>query len=298
MKIAITTPTGNIGSKLADILIEEDVKLFVLARKPEKVRHLAERGATILAGTLEDAGYVRESTKGMDAFFWITPPDAMAKDFRAHQNKLADIAALAIQTNRIVRVVNISSFGAHLDSSCGPINGLHDVENRFNQTGAYVTHYRPGYFFENFLMQLEPMRDAGSIFLPLSDGVSLPMIATADIARAASQRLLDDSWTGRPVLGLHGPCHLSFPEAAACIGKGLGKDIGFVRTEIEALRKTLLAMGLGESFVESIVEMHEGFESGHTRALEERTPETTTATTLEDFARQVIKPILTAAVAP
>ncbi len=43
MKIAVTTPTGNIGSKLANILLDRKSDVTLIARRPEEVKDLASR---------------------------------------------------------------------------------------------------------------------------------------------------------------------------------------------------------------------------------------------------------------
>jgi hypothetical protein len=52
-------------------------------------------------------------------------------------------------------VVNLSSIGAYLDSGAGPISGLHDVELLLSEACDNITHFRPGFFFENLLMQFD-----------------------------------------------------------------------------------------------------------------------------------------------
>ena len=50
MKIAVTTPTGQIGSKLANLLLDRKSDITVIARHPEKVKALASRGAKVIPG--------------------------------------------------------------------------------------------------------------------------------------------------------------------------------------------------------------------------------------------------------
>ena len=49
-RIVITTPTGNIGRKVTDLLLDaqeqQDLEIVLLARKPESVEQAARRGAT------------------------------------------------------------------------------------------------------------------------------------------------------------------------------------------------------------------------------------------------------------
>ncbi len=292
MRIAITTPTGHIGSVVADQLVQSGHKITLLARDPSKVQHLIDRGAKVERGSLTDRGFVREATQRMDALFWLTVVDPQTDSFRRDQNRMGENAAAAVNANRIVRVVNLSSIGAQHESDCGPISGLHDVEELLNQTGAYITHVRAAYFYENYLWQLASIRGAGSVFLALPPKMVLPQVATRDIGLWVADRLLDESWRGRPVVELHGPETLTMSEAAAAIGRGLGRPVRHVEVSEEDERKALLGMGLGASYVEGALEMHAGMRAGIVQQHDPRAETTHASTRLEDFAREAILPAL------
>ena len=148
MKIAVTTPTGHVGSAVTDFLLEfgGDVTVKVLGRRPEKLQEYVQRGAEIAVGAQDDVDYLVNATRGVDALFWATPPGYGSDDLRAFQNRLGKAAATAIGANKIPRVVNLSSVGANLSSGVGPINGLHDVEVLLDNVATNITHLRPGFF--------------------------------------------------------------------------------------------------------------------------------------------------------
>ena len=217
MNIAMTTPTGHVGSAVANLLLDHgnSIQVRLLGRRPEKLRTFVERGAKLSIGSLDDPEFLVEATEGVDALFWVTPPGYGSDNLRAFQNRLGRAAATAIRTNEISRIVNLSSIGAQFVSGVGPISGLHDVEYVFDDSTSNVTHLRPGFFFENLLWQMDSITQRGRISLPLSGSRSYPMIATRDIAHVAAERLLDPTWTGCHVRELHGPAELSFDEVAA-----------------------------------------------------------------------------------
>ena len=114
MKIAITTPTGHVGSAVADFLLDfgGDVSVKLLGRRPEGLAKFTERGAQMLIGSQDDADFLIKATEDVDALFWVTPPGYGSDNVRAFQNRLGKAAATAVRTNRIARVVNLSSIGA------------------------------------------------------------------------------------------------------------------------------------------------------------------------------------------
>jgi uncharacterized protein YbjT (DUF2867 family) len=292
MKIAVATPMGHVGRAVAEFLLDAGADVMLLTRHPEKVTRQVTRGAGVAEGSLDDEEYVIQATRGAEALFWVTPPDFTSSDFRGFQNRVGCAAAEAIRTNRISRVVNLSSVGAHLRSGGGPINGLHDVEQCLDHVATNIIHLRPGYFFENYLLQVQNIVTEGEIYLPVSGSRRVPMIGTMDIARVAADRLVDTSWFGRSIRGLHGPCDMTFNEAASALSSGLGCPVSHVRIEEGPARKAMIGWGMSESACTLMLEMYRGFELGTLRPDEQRSPETYTPTRLTDFAREQMSPLI------
>jgi uncharacterized protein YbjT (DUF2867 family) len=292
MKVTLTTPTGNIGRPLTDAVLKGGAEVTLLTRNPEKVQAFADRGARVEAGSLSDGDYVTRATAGAEVLFWLTPPDFTTEDFRGHCGQLGAIAAQAVRENAIPRVVHLSSIGAHLPSGTGPVSGLHDIEGMLDDTPAAVTHLRPAYFMENFLNSIQTIEDAGSVFLPVRGSVSIPMIATRDIAAAAAPRILDPGWTGRYVMGLHGPRDLSFDEAAQILSEELSKPVNHVTVPPEAAKEGMMAMGMTAGSADTMLELYSAIDTGHIKAEMSRNEETTTPTEFAVFVREVMKPML------
>ena len=224
MKIAVTTPSGHVGSAVADVLLDfgGDIRVKLLARRPRNLDGFVQRGAELAIGSQDDGDYLVSATHDADALFWVTPPGYGSDNVRAFQNRLGIAAAFAIRTNHIPRVVNLSSIAAQLSSGVGPICGLYDVEGLLDEASENITHLRPGFFFENFLMQLDSIIKWGRISLPISGSRPFPMIAARDVGRAAAVRLADPKWAGIYIRELHGPADMSFNEATEILSQALG----------------------------------------------------------------------------
>ena len=221
MKVAVAGPTGHVGSKLAARVLDAGAETVLLCRDPAKVSSLTARGAKVLAGDLAESEYVSRATRGMDALFWLSPPNFTTSNLHGFQEILARNAAEAIRKNRISRVVNLSSIGAQMPSGTGPVAGLHQVERILNETGASVTHLRAAYFMENYLFSLPSIQEANAVFLPVGGERRIPMVATEDVAQAALRFLLDASGKGQQVKGVHGPQGFELRRSG---GHGGGRD--------------------------------------------------------------------------
>jgi len=289
MRIAVNTPTGNIGRALTGHLLDAGAEVVLLVRNADKVKDFAERGAIVQVGNLEDADFVARATKGVDVLFWLTPANMGTDDFRGQQNQLGNVAIRAIRQNSIPRVVNLSSVGAQHENGTGPIAGLHDIEQKLDRSGAHVTHLRPTFFMENLFMLAETMAKEGAAYFPVRGSAKMEMIATRDIAKAAAERVLDASWTGRSVIELLGPAEQTFEGAAKMLGKALGKDIHYVTTTFEQTREALVGMGVRPKTADLFCEMYKAFDAGMV-VPEAPAKARRTATTLESFAAQVFRP--------
>ena len=243
-------------------------------------------------GPQDDADYLVSATQDVDALFWVTPPGYGSDNLRAFQNRLGVAGSFAIRANHIPRVVNLSSIGAQLSSGVGPICGLYDVEGLLDEAAGNITHLRPGFFFENFLMQLESITKWRRISLPISGSRTFPMIAARDVGRVAAVRLVDPTWTGMYIRELHGPADLSFDEAAEIISQVLGRKILYIRSDKQEARHVLLNTGMSENLADSLLEMYDAVAMGRLQPLQPRSLESTTPTTLTEFVHEVMLPLI------
>ena len=293
MKIAITTPTGNIGRKVVNRLLDEGGhELVLLARNPSRLKDEKKRGVTIIKGDLTNSKYVQKATKGVDMLFWINPVDLTATDLEAFEMTLADNATNAIRSNKIESVILLSSAGAHLATGeLGPITALHETEERFKNICDNLTILRPSYLMENFLSEVPNITQTNNISLPIKGNTKIPMIATEDVAVAAVNTI-NAGFTGMNVVPLHGPREYTFDEAANIIGTAVGQSVDYVQVTPQEAIDSLTGRGASRNVADLMVQMYDALDRGELKAELPRTNESTTPTTLENFAASVIVPAL------
>ena len=245
--IVITGATGKIGSRLTDLLLGKGEPVRVIGRSAEKLAGVVARGAQAALGDLADAEFLSRAFRGADAVFAMIPPNYAAEDFRKYQNSIGKSIAQAIGSAGVSSVVNLSSQGAELPEGTGPIKGLHDQEQRLNRlSGVNVLHLRPAYFMENLLVNIDLIRTMGIMGSAVQGEIRFAMIATRDIAAHAAARLLQRDFAGSKVQDLLGPRDVSLAEAAAVIGKRIGKpDLSRQYVEMsKALNDGRFAVGI------------------------------------------------------
>lgn len=64
MTIAVTTPTGHVGSQVTRLLCQAGVRPRLLLRNPDRLEPELRDQAELAVGDQRDAGYVAEATRG------------------------------------------------------------------------------------------------------------------------------------------------------------------------------------------------------------------------------------------
>lgn len=284
--IVITGATGKTGSAVAEALLAKGQKVRAIGRDAAKLKGFTAKGAEAAVGDLGDRAFLTKTFKGADAVYVLIPPNFRVADFRAYQKQIGEIIVAAIKGSGVKYVVHLSSQGAHLPDRTGPIVGLHEQEERLNRLdGVNVLHLRPTYFMENLLMNIDLIKKMNIMGSAVRGNVKFAMIATKDIGVYASERLMKRDFSGKSVRDLLGQRDLSLDEAAAVIGKKLGKpDLKYVAFPYDDAEKGMVSMGLTPDMSRLYIEMSKALNDGLFAVNIPRTKENTTPTSIEEFA--------------
>ncbi|MFF9607357.1 NAD(P)H-binding protein [Streptomyces sp. NPDC014684] len=289
MRIAVTTPTGNVGRHVVTMLLRAGIRPRVLARDPGRLDPGVRREVDAVAVDQRDAEAVVAATAGVDALFWVDPPSA-GPDPLADYAAATKSVASAVAANGIARTVFLSSVGAEKRRGAGEIDGLAATELALDALGATVTHLRCGYFFTNLESQLDAVR-AGVIPVVLPLDLPLAWVAPRDVAEVAVARLLSGGWSGRGVQAVHGPADLTWPQAAAVVSAATGRPLRAERVGDDEMRGLLRASGRPDGVVEAVMGMSTGLRDGFVPE-QPRSLRSTTPTTLGSWAYEVLRPRL------
>lgn len=288
--IAVLGASGHTGKKIAEALLAAGETVRAIGRSEVKLAGLKRAGADTLIGDVIDASFLTNAFRGADAVYTLLPADKQSSDYRGRQDMEGEATARAIRTSGVRRIVFLSSLGAELSEGTGLIAGLHAQEERLTRLdGTHVLFLRPGLFFENFYDSLGLIKQQGIVGDSVAADVAIPMVATRDIADAATKALTARGWRGVVVRELLGPRDMTYNEAVRLLGMRIGKpDLQYLQFSYDDMAQALVQTGLSESFA--------GLYTGLTRAINEqtiksgqgRTPDNTTATRFEDFVSELV----------
>ncbi|MFF4324514.1 NAD(P)H-binding protein [Streptomyces sp. NPDC001568] len=297
--IVITAPTGNIGRRLLSLLVEaapargEELRVVVRdpARLPEAVRERVE----VVTGSHGDAATVERAFAGADAVFWLVPPDASTTPDEAYSG-FTRPAALAFAAHGVGHVVGVSALGRGTPQAdrAGLVTASLAMDDLIAGSGvAYRALANPS-FFENLLEEADSIREHGVFVDTGAADRPAPLVAVADIARAAAGLLLDRSWTGVDSVPVLGPQDLSPNDLARIMTEELGRPVRYRRQPLDELRSTLLGHGLNEAFVDGMVDMKRAKDQGLDSGVD-RSPKVGPATGFAQWCAQTLGPaVLTA----
>jgi len=288
----ITGATGNTGHIVAKRLLEQGKNVRVIGRSAERLSELSALGAEPFVADLSDKSALNKAFAGAQAAYLMIPPDMASPDFRAYQDQLTDAMAAAVQRNEVKHVVALSSIGADKAEKTGPIVGLHVLEEALKRiSGLNTLSLRAAYFMGNTLPQVSVIQSMGVAAGPLRPDLKVPMIATRDIGVSAAEALLRLDFKGFQTQELLGQRDLTYLEVTSIIGNAIGKpDLKYNQIPYEAFGGALQQMGASQSIAKLFVEMSEGLNSGHVRALESRSARNTTPTSFEQFVAEEVVP--------
>jgi uncharacterized protein YbjT (DUF2867 family) len=291
-KMVILGATGTVGSKIAEILLNEGHQVTLIARHTEKLERFSGSNAHIITGDVMDVDTLTNAFSNADSAFLILPDNVKAENTRAYQRQVTGNFIEAIQKSGIKYVVNMSSVGSHMHEGNGMMGGTGEQEVRLNQlAGVNVLHIRSAYFMENFLRTIglvKKMEINGSA----ADGDhAIPMVATKDVAKIVAGHLADLDFEGKTVQAVMGPKDYTLREVTSIVGKAIGKrGLPYVQFPVEQAKQTFLNNGFSEDFVDNLLGMATAIKTGFMN-YQKRDESTTTPTTAEEFVNEVYLPI-------
>jgi uncharacterized protein YbjT (DUF2867 family) len=287
MRIVVTTPTGHIGNKLANLLLDRKSDVTLIARHPEKVKDLARRGAKVIAGEHSDPAVIGHAVSDADSLFWLTPSEMTSHDPLGVARRMAEAGASVIRKHPDLHVVQLSSAGAFLASGTGPIVGLHETEEKFRSAGKNIVSLRPNEFMENVFFSLPTIIRQDAIYTSIPGSVKAQFIATQDIAEVAAEFLLNPV-EGHHVIDIVGPQEISLNEWASIAGQAIEKQIRVVTVPGDTLKAAMSQAGMSAEMAALLVEMEAAFPKilGQFKGEQKRIGKVT----FPQFAREVFAP--------
>ena len=222
--ILVCGATGSQGGAVARSLLQRGFRVGALTRDPQKpeARALAEQGAEVVQGDMEDRSSVDRALEGAYGIFSMQNFWETGYDREVRQGKTVADAAKAAGVEHFV----YSSVGsAHRRTGIAHFDSKWEVEEHVRQIGLPYTILRPVFFMQNWEMMREPIL-GGTLPQPLDPGKPFQQVAVEDIGAFAAMAFgHPDAWIGREV-EIAGD-ERTMPEIAEAFGRVAGREVGY-----------------------------------------------------------------------
>lgn len=234
--ILVLGGTGKQGGAVARELLHRGRTVHALVRDPHAAgaRALAEAGAVLVRGDMDDEASLREAMRGADGVFSVQPfrtPGGVEAEER--QGKaVGDLAAEA----GVGHLVYSSVGGAERASGIPHFESKWNIERHLRTLAVRVTVLRPTMFCDVFHEMGPRLTDGGLVLgMWLRPEVPVQTIATRDIGVFAADAFDDpEGWGGREV-EIAGD-ELTGPQMAEAFARVSGIPTRYAHLPIEKLR--------------------------------------------------------------
>ncbi|MCK4773136.1 MAG: NAD(P)H-binding protein [Candidatus Krumholzibacteria bacterium] len=284
----VTGATGNTGRIIAEILLEGGHNARVVGRSADRLQALVDKGAEAFVGSLDDADFLAQAYKGADSVYAMIPPSLQSDDFVVYADKISKAHVAAIREAGVKNVVALSSIGAHRPDGNGIVKALYHFEQDLRGLeDVNVLVLRPSYFMDNIYPQVDVVKLMGFVGSPVSPDVSQPVVHTRDIGGVAAARMTEAGFKGHTHEYILGERDISYKEITAVLGKAIGKDdLAYVQFPADQAVAGLQQFGMSKNVAGLIVELSDGINNGVVLEDYKRTPDNTTKTSIEEFAKE------------
>ncbi|MEP6683703.1 MAG: NmrA family NAD(P)-binding protein [Parafilimonas sp.] len=286
MKYVITGSLGHISKPLAENLIAKGHEVTIITSNYKNEQAIKALGAKPAVGFLQDVKFLNETFKDNDAVYTMIPPKLDADDWKEWIGNTGKNYATSIKDAGIKYVVNLSSVGAHMADGCGPVTGLHRVEEALNALkDVNIKHLRPAYFYQNLLAQIGLIKTAG-IMGGNFGNKTFPIVHPSDIAKAATEELLNLSFTGHSVKYIAGD-EVTGEKIAFVLGNAIDKkDLKWVVFSDEQNLQGLQQAGLSDEVAKNYTEMGSAMRTGELGEDYFKNKPVLSKIKLEDFSKE------------
>ena len=287
--IALTTPTGTVGSKVLRRLVDAGAQVRVLARDHSRIPLEIAAKIEVVEGSLHEPSDLVKLMAGAAALFWCQPDASTASDYVGAYRELARKGCEAIRASGVARVVAITAAGEKPERPAGTVDGLYAIEDMLSPSGAACRFLRCGSFMDNLLWQWDGILETGSFVYCVDGAKPQPHVATVDVARVAAEWLLRPNWQGVEPIQVLGPALLSYQDIAEILSRELERPVVYGQMDPLEYRELLLSMGVSTSAADGLLAMYSYLETDI--RIPENAPRADTPTTLAQWLQRDSVPV-------
>ena len=250
MTYLITGATGDVGSKVVDLLIQRGNRPRVFVRDTNKAQSRFGNRVDICLGDLANAESLRTALKDVDALFLVNSgPEIPVRD---------ELAANIAKATGVRHLVKLSSMDVQQGLAIG---AWHEQgEAAIRTSGIPFTFVQPTGFMSNLLAWANSIKQEEVVRSSTGDG-KRAFIHSDDIAAVATEALTTPNYLGQS-LPITGPEALSFAEVTTGIAAAIGRQLTYQPISDKEARQRYSAISASTEETEAHVSLWRAIREG------------------------------------
>jgi uncharacterized protein YbjT (DUF2867 family) len=251
VKYLVIGATGNVGSRVAQRLVDSGARPSVFVRSAKKARALFGDHVDIHVGDLEKPGRsLAAALAGVDGIFLVTDGSDLEKRDRA--------ISFAARHAGVRHVVKLSTLDVRTGIGTGPWHAR--GEDGVRESGVTFTFIQAAGFMSNALGWSQSIRREG-VLRSSTGGGKIAFIHPDDIAAVATAALTTRNYDDQALV-ITGRKALSYGEMTAAIGRAIGRSVGFEEiSDAQAYARAVEWAGKGP-YVDALVDIWRAVREG------------------------------------
>jgi len=250
MTYLITGATGDVGSRVVDLLIQRGNRPRVFARDAHKAQSRFGNRVDVCLGDLANAESLRKAIKGVDGLFLVNSgPEIPVRD---------EFAANIARAAGVRHLVKLSSMDVQQGLAIGAWHERGEAAIR--ASGIPFTFVQPTGFMSNLLAWATSIKKEGLVRSSTGDG-KRAFIHSDDIAAVATEALTTPNYLGQS-LPITGPEALSFAEVTTGIAAAIGRQLTYQPISDKEARQRYSAISASTEETEAHVSLWRAIREG------------------------------------
>jgi uncharacterized protein YbjT (DUF2867 family) len=245
--------TGHVGRAVVDALSDAGENVTAIVHQASHAGDLQHKGIAIVEADVHDVDALRAAFRRGRRAFLLNSPAATSTDTDREEHATARAIVAALDGSGLEKVVVESAYGAQPGERIGDLSVLYDLEQALLNQPIPVTIQRAAYYMSNWDAVLDAAK-GGTLPTMFPADLKIPMVAPADLGRAAAQRLRELPRVEEPHY-VEGPERYSANDVAAAFAAALGKAVTVQATPRDRWVEAYRALGFSDAAADSYARM-------------------------------------------
>lgn len=232
----VTGANGRVGSAVVSALLNAGHPVTAVLHGSDSVERWRKRGAETAVVDVHDSDDLRAVFRTGRRAFLLNPNADVSTDTDLQEHATVRSIIAALDDSGLEKVLVASTYGAQPGERCGDLNILYEFEQALAAQPIPASIQRGAYYMSNWDGLLDVAKE-GLLRTMLPADMKIPMVAPADLGKAAARHLLEPP-RNQDIHHVEGPQRYSSQDVANAFAAALGNP---VRIEVTPRRQWIAA---------------------------------------------------------